>query len=257
MLFHHYDFSDQLNLSALGIDLALWGHIHYNRGSISELPYNLATRSVCNGNRAYRPVRVNGTTVQPLNTLYAGSAGSNLPVAYYPSNVAVADSVRATVSSSLSAGFEHALLKFRLPPGNWAYRAYNGTLEQVDRGAEENVCYVRFNLSANSVQQVSVAVAGVAAEDPLLAPSPLIAAVWPNPFTASLRVSLSPRSGPAQAKIYNARGQKLRALAVDREGSELLWDGRLEDGSAAPAGVYFLRVSCGTRSETKRVLKIR
>jgi len=257
LLFYHYDYSDQINLSALGADMGLWGHIHYNSGSISEFPYNLATRSVCNGNRAYRPVRVSGGTLQPLNTIYAGSSGGNLQVSYYPSNAAMADSVLAIVYNGQSVSFEHARLKFRMPPGNWGYNVYNGILEQVDRGPQENVCYVSVNLTANTTRNVSVAAVGTAANDPQQLPGPLIAAVWPNPFSSSLNLTLSPRAGQARVEVFNARGQRLRALDPGPEGSAFHWDGGLEQGGAAPAGIYFLKAECGLQSQLKRVLKIR
>ncbi|HNQ44348.1 MAG TPA: hypothetical protein PKI59_07950, partial [Candidatus Cloacimonadota bacterium] len=85
-----YDFSDQINLSALGLDMGLWGHIHYNSGSIYTYPHDLSTRSVCRGNRSYRVIRVNGSQLTPYNTIYAGSSGNNVSVSFYPSNTGVA-----------------------------------------------------------------------------------------------------------------------------------------------------------------------
>ena len=47
VLFYHYDFNDQLDLSSLGVDMALWGHNHKNTGSIYSRPYNLSTAETC------------------------------------------------------------------------------------------------------------------------------------------------------------------------------------------------------------------
>ena len=58
--FYHMDFQDQLNLAGLGIDCALWGHIHSSSGSIGAPPYNLSLKAVCDGGRAMRVVRVVG-----------------------------------------------------------------------------------------------------------------------------------------------------------------------------------------------------
>lgn len=256
VLFHHYDFSDQLNLATLGVDLALWGHIHYNSGSTGTFPYNLATRSVCNGNRAYRPVRVNGPSVQPLATIYAGSSGTNVSVNFYPDNTASADSVRAVVVNGQNAAFENALLKFRMPPGNLGYNVYNGVLEQVDRSDAENVCYVRVNLAANSTRTVSIASVGTANADPALVSASLIASAWPNPFRDEIKLRLDSRIPGTKVEVFNLRGELLRELTPDADGSTVSWDGKLDSGDAA-AGIYFLRASQGARSETRRVMKLK
>jgi len=52
VLFYHNDFSVQIDLAQLDVDMALWGHIHSNSGDIDSHPYNLATKSTCDGNRA-------------------------------------------------------------------------------------------------------------------------------------------------------------------------------------------------------------
>lgn len=258
VLFHHYDFSEQLDLSALGIDLALWGHIHSNSGSISSYPYNLATRSVCNGNRAYRLVRVNGTQLQPLNTIYAGSNSQAVNVIWFPSNTAVADSVAAMFNNNQSVAFEHSLLKFRMPPGNWSYSVTNGTLLQVDRSDAENVCYVQVNLPAMQSRVVSVAAhPGTAAEDHLQPEFHLIRGTWPNPFTSQLNLDLDSRPNPPRVRVYNLRGARIRDLEVSPDGSRCVWDGTLESGQPAPAGIYLLRAESGPGLELRRVVKTR
>jgi hypothetical protein len=102
VLFHHFDFQDQLDIVNLGLDVSLYGHIHSNSGSIGSYPYSLATRSVCDGNRAYRVVRVSNAGFFPLNTIYAGSNGSNIHISYLPANNATADSVMAMSQTPVS-----------------------------------------------------------------------------------------------------------------------------------------------------------
>ena len=258
VLFYHYDFSDQLNLSALGVDLALWGHIHYNSGSVSAYPCNLGTRSVCDGNRSYRVIRVNGTQLQPLKTIYAGSNSQALNVIWFPSNTAVADSVAAMFNNNQSVAFEHSLLKFRMPPGSCSYSVTNGTLLQVDRSDRENICYVHVDLPAMQSRVVSVsAQSGTASEDPLQPEIPLILDTWPNPFAASLNINLDTRFAQPRVRIYNLRGARIRDLVVSTDGANCVWDGNLESGQPAPAGIYLLRAETGKNSELRRVVKTR
>ncbi len=258
VLFHHYDFSEQLDLNLLGVDLALWGHIHYNSGSIHEYPCNLATRCVCNGHRAYRVIRVNGTQLQPLNTISAGSGGYAINVTWHPSNAALADSVAAVCNNNQSVSFEHGLLKFHMPPGNWTYSVTNGNLLQLDSSDSENVCYVQVELPAMQSRVVSVAAhPGSGADDPFQPRFPLIRDVWPNPFSSQLSVSLDSRLAQARAVIYNLRGAKIRELPVSQGANQCSWDGNLSSGKPAPPGVYLLRAEAGKNRETRRVVKLR
>lgn len=256
VLFTHYDFSEQLNLDEMGIDLALWGHIHYNSGSINAYPYNLATRSVCDGNRAYRVIRVNGTQVQPLSTIYAGNNGQSVNVVWFPSNAAEADSVAAMFNNNQPVAFEQALLKFHMPPGNVSYGVTNGTLLQVDRYDTENVCYVQVDLPAMQSRIVSVAAhADAAAGDPVQPEYHLIRGAWPNPFSRQLNLELNSRNASARVRVYNLRGTRIRELPVSSDGASCQWDGALESGIPAPAGIYLLKVDVGKSSELIRVVK--
>ncbi len=257
VLFHHYDFSDQLNLNNLGISLSLWGHIHRNQGSISTFPYDLSTRSVTDGNRSYRMVRVNNATVAPQTTIYATSLSQtdNLFINYYPSNTAVSDSIMAIVTNNQSFAFENALVKFLMPSGNQAYSVTGGVLEQVDRSGSHNVCYVRVNLTANSVKYVSIATSGVSNDDPSASPgASLLGALYPNPFSDRLNIALNDSKSISYVRIFNQRGALVRSLDPGDYNS---WDGLDSQGRACPAGIYFVKVSSGDRIESRKVLKIR
>ncbi len=237
VLFYHYDFSDQLNLSTLGADMGLWGHIHSNNGSTSTYPYNLATRSTCDGNRAYRVVRVNGTQLQPLSTIYAGYSGSNISATFQPSNLAVADSVRAIFVNTQSQSFEHSLLRFNMPPGPYDYVVYNGSLTQVDRSPQRNVVYVNVNLSANATQYVSVASRPSSSTDDPTAPTPpLIHNIYPNPFRSALTIELSGAGkSPSSLYIYDLKGRRVDCIEVPDRAEVINWD-----SGDLPSGIYFL-----------------
>lgn len=217
LLFHHYDFQDELDLSALGIDMALWGHTHVNSGSLTEYPIDISTRSTCDGNRAYRVVRVANDQFTPLSTIYAGATGNNLTVNYYPSNYAVADSVMAVVYNGQFTGFDNALLVFNMPAGNTGYTVSGGILEQVDRSGANNVCYVRANLLPYATRYVSIKASGVGIEDAINVPSPLqIASCYPNPMMkgAELEITSDKTTYERTLEVFNLKGQKVQEIAL-------------------------------------------
>jgi hypothetical protein len=255
VLFHHYDFQDELNLSALGIDLALWGHIHSNNGSISNFPYNLATRSICDGNRAYRMVRVNNNQIIPYNTIYAGATGNNLSIQYFPSNYGVADSIRATIINNQPLTFENAQIKFIMPSGMNGYRVQGGILEQVDRNGVNNVCYVRVSLSANSTTNISIADSGVENIDPLQVPKPLqIKSIYPNPLSLQGNIQLySEKSLPTLTlQLYNLKGHLAyqQTLQNINKGDNTL---AFTLPDSLGNGIYFLRLP-EDKNTTQKIL---
>ncbi len=156
VLFQHYDFSDQINLNTLGLNMSLGGHTHTNSGSITSQPYELLTDNVCDGARAYRIVKVNGTTLQPLSTINAGSAGNQITLTFTPNNYVTVDSVSAYLVNNQPISFENAVVKFNMPSGNAGYTVTGGVLEQVDISGDHNVCYVKVNLGASSTATVTI-----------------------------------------------------------------------------------------------------
>lgn len=245
VLFYHYDFSDQLNLNSLGADMGLWGHTHRNSGSVNSYPYNLSTRSTCSGNRSYRVIRVNGSQLEPNNTIYAGSTGSNLAVSFQPSNNAVADSVRAVFINNQPLSFEHSLLRFYMPTGNYDYRVYNGTLQQVDRGSTANVCYVNVNLPANNSVFVSVAAYPGNAADDATAPMPgTISKIYPNPFRDVLNIEfIQPQRSDTILHLYDIKGRLVKTIPLPAGKGIINW----ETGDL-PSGIYLL--------DGKKILKL-
>jgi hypothetical protein len=261
VLFHHYDFDDELNLSALGIDMSLWGHIHYNSGSLTSTPYNLATDNVCDGNRSYRIIRVNGTSLQPFATLTAGSSGNQVRISYTPNNYGVADSVSASVINTNFLGFENALVKFRMPSGNTEYTVTGGVLEQVDRSGENNICYVRFNLPANSTVTVTIKAHTTAVQDETAAASVLrVNAVYPNPFTQSAAFSLNlDKASDLSINVYNLKGERVRQLHTGRSASGNLyftWDSTADTGKTCSPGIYLVRFSGSFPTQTRKLIRL-
>ena len=83
--------------------------------------------------------------------------------------------------------------------------------------------------------------------------------IRPNPVrtSADIEFSLANRTG-VEISIHDAQGRQVARL-VDGEtfpaGTQrLVWDGRLDDGTASPSGVYFLRMRTETGEESTRAL---
>lgn len=82
--------------------------------------------------------------------------------------------------------------------------------------------------------------------------------IFPNPARSRVQIEFGDntafRAGdPLQLQVYDVRGR----LVTDRvvgAGSLLSWEGRLDDGTEAPTGVYFLRLFSATQRWSGKVL---
>jgi hypothetical protein len=156
VLFYHYDFSNQINLTALGADMALSGHVHRDEGSIYSYPYSLRTNNACDGERSYRLIRVSNGVVQPSPTVSAGGSGGNLAVDFSPANDGTNFTVTAAITNNLSERFEHSRLRFLLPGIPGRCDVTGGTLVQVDDSGPLTVCYVGVDILPSSSKTVTV-----------------------------------------------------------------------------------------------------
>ena len=258
VLFYHYDFEEEFYLQDMGVQLALWGHTHSNEGSIYEQPYNLGTRSVCSGNRAYRVIKVNGTNLMPQNTIYAGDSGTSLYHYFLPSNMGVADSVQCVVVNNHSQAFDQGLLKFNMPHSPSGYSVSGGVLEQVDDSGDYSICYVRVNIMAGLSRYISVKTSPVSNEDVLQAPVKLSLNAFPNPFSQVLQLKLdTPSAMKSKLKIHNLKGQLVRELEVsDPQKHSFTWDGLDSKAQLCPAGIYIFRAIQGKNMVSHKVIKL-
>lgn|GEM_PF-423570 len=259
VLFYHYDFSRQINLNSLGVEMALWGHIHSDAGSITGPPYNLATDNVCDGERAYRVVRVSGGVLTPSATISAGRDGRNLNVYYLPANDGMRDSVTAHVTNDIGQRFEHAMLKFLMPPNCDSVAVTGGTLIGVESLEDADMYYVGVDILPSSSMEVTVRVdscsQGSDATALRLSPN------RPNPFSPSTQLSFTlPSAGYARLAIYDIRGREVRVL-VDSSlepgphGRE--WDGRDKDSRPVSSGIYFARLVFGGEDRVQKMVLTR
>jgi hypothetical protein len=84
----------------------------------------------------------------------------------------------------------------------------------------------------------------------------------PNPVSPATSTTIRyelPFSGnaPVSLRIYNLLGQSVRELvnAAQPAGKyEVRWDGRLENGELAPAGIYFYQLRAGQQTVTRKLM---
>ncbi|HET9887070.1 MAG TPA: FlgD immunoglobulin-like domain containing protein [bacterium] len=82
-----------------------------------------------------------------------------------------------------------------------------------------------------------------------------------NPFRdrAELQLSMSRRER-VTVIVYNVLGEKIRVLldgTLDAGVRRIEWDGKSDDGSQAPSGIYFARLKAGSREETRKLALLR
>jgi 3',5'-cyclic AMP phosphodiesterase CpdA len=260
VLFHHRDFQSQLNLSSLGLEMALWGHVHSDQGNINQTPYNLSTNNVGNGERSFRLVRVSGGVVHPTATLSSGSTGQNLRVQFGPSNDGSADSVAAVVTNTLAQQFENGLLRFLMPKG-MEYHVTNGTLQQVDETGSVAVCYVGVNIPASGSRTVTVTATGLSGVAGGVPARLRLDAPRPNPFNPSTTIAYAiGEPGQVRLSIHDAVGREVARLEDGPRTAgdhAVIWDGAGASGAAAPSGVYFVLLSAQGETLHRKIVLAR
>jgi len=168
--------------------------------------------------------------------------------------------VQCTIVNNLYIGFDQGLIKFNMPPSaNASYTITGGILEQVDRSAVRNVCYVRVNMMASMTRVVSIKESGVVTSDAQAPAAVIHISAYPNPFSqqSTIRVDL-PQSRQLSLSVYNLKGQRLRDLsraALAAGTHTFSWDGKDDGGLDVPNGMYFLRLQAGDKVQIHKIVK--
>ncbi len=80
----------------------------------------------------------------------------------------------------------------------------------------------------------------------------------PNPFNPTTRIKYAlAKSAEVKFQILNVLGQTIVSRDFGRRAPgtyELEWDGRSDDGSSLPSGVYLYRVTAGDQAQTRKML---
>jgi predicted phosphodiesterase len=237
--FYHKDFQYQLNLSALGIDAAFYGHIHSNSGcdNINALPLNISTRSTCDGNRSYRITTVENNVITFSNVLQAGSNGEFIRKVVSP------DQNSVTLINNFDMTFDNCLITFPLDEGKKIVSISNAVIMQIDTLCSPKKVYAYVNLPANSSVVASITTQDIFETGVVDIPDNIfLAAVYPNPFNPTITVSCTlPRNADLHIQIYDVNGRMIQTLLnqpMSAGSHEFKWN-----ASTYPSGVYFIGVN--------------
>jgi predicted phosphodiesterase len=266
VLFYHYDFSWEINLRNLGVDMALYGHIHRDDGSITNRPYNLATDNCCDGGRYYRMVRVSDGVLTPRPTISAGSSGQKVLVKYDPANDGTNYTVTARITNYQSERFEHSQLRFLMPNrcDDPEVEVTGGTLLQIDDSGPIAKLYVGVDIDAFTTDQIvsvtmdSTCTGGGGPSIPEV--------VWlgrssPNPFNPAtmLRFGLH-KPGRVRLDIFDIDGRRVNRLVDDHLPAgehRARWTGHDDNARQAAPGVYFVKLTAGGTVLTRKIILVR
>jgi hypothetical protein len=281
LLFYHFDFDQgantgstsgpwQLNIPALGVDGAIWGHYHTvpenTKTAFTAHPFDLGLQSVVDGHRSFRIFRVHNGNISPGPMHHAGTTTDSLSALWSGTNDGTQTQLAVTVTNHFGETWDHSRLMFAMADHDSSYDATGGTVAYTIRqGGMINV-YVDCVLPASGSTTVSVfPTAPITA----VGDGGLRAGLWlnppnPNPFSSggpplTLRLSV-PTPGRVRVSIYDVHGRLTATLVDGRMESgvhELTWNGRTAGGRSAKAGTYFVRLLAGDGARTRKFTVIR
>lgn len=265
VMFHHYDFSEQLNLNSLGVDMALAGHIHSDDGSITQQPYDIHTGAICDGSRKYRVIKVSNGVLEPLPSVTAGYSGQNFQVNYEVPNNGTAYANNAEIVNLHNIAFDNLLLKFEMMiPDHGEISVFNGSILQIAELENKLIIYVKAEIEANSVLNVHLAVGTPNSDDDTLVSSVMEdLKVYPNPLNSTLNRSLAKisfnlnKKSHVSVNAYNLKGQKVAQIsnhqALGAGNHELTWNGI----SDLASGIYLIKVDAEQDSKVLKFINLK
>lgn len=82
--------------------------------------------------------------------------------------------------------------------------------------------------------------------------------VFPNPFTEEAVIMFTGEDEyqPHTVEIFASDGIRVLLMAVPAGINEFRWDGKNEHGGSARSGIYFIRVTTGSKKVVKRLIKL-
>ncbi len=246
VMFYHYDFKNEINLSSLDVDVAFWGHTHKDKEDETH-PYSISTAATCNGRRAYRIIKFKNN--QYLNSLsvQAGASGSELTIIYN------ADSSMARINNNHHIDLDQCMVKFPLEKTEAIDSLINAKLFQVDTLSK--MAYALVNVPANSMVEASIITRELNdAIDPIIPETPFLMKAYPNPFNPKLTISY---------RLSATNNIKINVLDINGRQVDILYSGRQNAGdyklawnaSAHPSGIYFIHATLSNDSGVERFVE--
>ncbi len=238
VLFYHYDFENDLDLSALDVDAAFWGHIHYNSGSLSTKPCDISTGAVCDGRRWYRVVRVTDNAITDIRALQAGTYGELI------TKTVTSDKKTVRLSNNSNMDLDRCLVHFPLEEGKRLVSLSNADFFQLDSLSSPRIVYAHADLPANSSVTASIETEDI----PQTGVSPVTkkifpVTVYPNPFNPETCISFI---APENMTLANIRILDIYGRTVHTINKKALYPGKHEliwNASGQPSGIYFINIS--------------
>jgi hypothetical protein len=85
---------------------------------------------------------------------------------------------------------------------------------------------------------------------------------YPNPFNPSTTIRFDlPKEAPVTMEVYNVLGIRIRTLlkgeSVSAGHHQVVWDGRDDNGNAAPSGVYLYRINANDFHGSKKMTLVK
>ena len=243
ILFYHYDFKHELNLSTLGVDAAFWGHVHGNNED-STLPYNVSTGATCDGNRWYRLVTVSNNVITSMEIFQAGNNGQLI------TKTVSFDKLNVTFTNNSDATFHDCLVTFPLEEGKQVDSISNAILMQIDTLSTPKIVYANLDLPANS----SVTTTMTVEDAPLTAinsipESIFLSSVYPNPFNPILTIRAQLASDMnVDIDIFDLQGKCVysrSSLNMNKGINTMKWD-----ATDQASGLYFIYIKASNSVES-------
>lgn len=250
VMFYHCDFDYEINLSSLGVDMALWGHIHSNEGNINVHPYDLATAAVCDGNSAFRVIHVTDNELHPQSTMYAHDGVEQQFL--YPNSGLYAQN-QVEVNNPFNFDFSQALVIFKMPHAE-SYQINSGNIEYIHESGFCSEVAVRFYLPSLSNQQITMQAIDLPNSSDILPAIPELK-IFPNPFNPDINIAFSlENDSDVRITLYNTRGQKIDTIYQGFSAAgkhRICWT---DETGKLSSGVYFIKMESSGHTIAQKLL---
>lgn len=185
-----------------------------------------------------------------IYNITVGNAGvSNLGVTNYDIQLMRGNTVLATrsVNATLPGLYINETIPWT-PDSTGVQQIYARIDLPADMDSTNNVS---LPLNLNVLPPVSNA-------DTALLPAPLQLGIFPNPMRQSGTISyVLKQSEPMELAVYDLKGRKVSSLRQQYQAAgehSIAWDVRSDEGKALANGIYFLRLTAGDQSTTRKLM---
>ena len=124
-------------------------------------------------------------------------------------------------------------------------------------------CYDNSGEESWYSNEIEITPGGVGVEENLfhLPNSFYLSQNYPNPFNHKTTISFTnSKESNINISIYNIKGQKVKTLVnenLQRGNHEVIWNGKNEKGEAVSSGIYFCKMTGGSKAITKKILLVK